>query len=365
MNTIFKIGLLALSGAAAIALGTGARYVVENNFNGTLSTEDFYRAISNTSESKKITFEGSLSVSSEGGDPDISLFSGLGSFFDVKFNGSTDLSDSANPKFLSTLKIEFVSQDDDRSKEIIEVEARGVSKALFVKLAQATIPELKDYVNKWIRADVADLSLAGQPTPQTEELTLSTETTKKLETAIKNHPIFFVSNHIATENIGAIETNKYQLKLNKDQIIPAIKEIQSVLLQAPEFADYKSETQTDLVGLEEQLSMLTEEDLPKIFIWINNAKNTITKIQLISITESAPLYEDGPITPKLTFSVEVVLSELTSPLVVNVPEEFTSLQEIVEQFFASMMDVEYGENIPGEFDEEEFDWTQFESMEEF
>lgn len=228
--------------------------------------------------------------------------------FNINFNGKSDVGDLNNPKGLFAFNIK-------QGESALGLEIRTIDKVVYIKLNGlpnlAGSFDLSVLSNQWIKIDTAPIK------EDQKQQELTPEQVEKLKQIVKQAEIFKVTEKLASEKNGEVNTHHYKFLIDKNElkklIVDIIKVVQDKTLTNEELAEFDK--------VLEAIETLGGE------IWIGKKDYLPYKI-LLMLKETAESKTAGQLQ---LMTVTLSFKNYNKPVQIDIPSSVKSIEEIFGQ----------------------------------
>jgi hypothetical protein len=255
----------------------------------------------------------------------------------INFSTDADKVDLNNPKSKSDFETSLYSEEISISGR---GQAIGLGETLYFKidslsldeneLLSAIIPLIED---QWIKIDQKDLEgFSGQTLPEEEQENII----NKIKDIVEKKDLYRVVEELPDEEINGKKVYHYLLELDQKAVRELFPEVLEILLEAnPEMLPEGQ----DKLGMKEDVSEAIDEFFEimgsiSFKVWIGQKDNYLYRVKFnkeVDIKEIAE--EEG----RLSVQAEINFSNFNKPITVIAPQEFITLEDIMQQMMMRMM----------------------------
>jgi len=256
-----------------------------------------------------------LLPSAIGGSTPGQIKTGEGSVM-VRFSGSSDSSDTSNPKILSTLT--FGTDILPLSGALLGFDMRFVDKALYLKLNNLGIPgteSFSSYKNQWIKFDSSAALTQFQQSGYSgsvnleEGLNLPKEKIDKIKAIIGKALFIKTGKRLANERVSGVDSHHYAFDLDKEGLKNTLKEISLATVE-------KDLTEAELQSFDafwENIDVSGE-------LWIGKSDRVLHQVRVVLDSKST-------IKMKVTFNE--TFKNVNEPVTINIPPDAKNFEELL------------------------------------
>jgi len=268
----------------------------------------------------------------------------------VDFSGFSDRRDLNNIKgsglfsfSLNGFLPEMSKEEDFQEDEIsISAEMRITNNETFYikinKFPTLGLMDLSSLEGKWVKINLADLekqlNLLGveeyQELKKSQEVT--SEDIEEMKNLLSQYQIFKVTEELADEKVNGATTYHYKVDINDE-------ELKNFLTESLKTEDEKDQLNDAFSAIFSDPKISEQLKDFEIEIWIGKKDNLIYKI----FVNGKMLLEESM--GDMTFSLSLLLSDFNKKVVIDIPEETKSLEEVMGTLFLSGMAGVKEENI--------------------